>query len=371
MNSLLKICLIGLMLIPVPLFTQNKLQIAVLNLETLGLEETTAIALSERLRSELVATGAYRVIERNQMNTILREQGFQQSGCTSDACAVEIGKILNINRICAGSVARVGSIFTVSLRLIDVSTGEIVISVTEDCDCPIETLLTETMKKLALQLAGDTLPPPPSREGTLQIINPLTGTVVSLNGMMLTLDKDSLVVPSGKHRLTARKPGFEGFSSQFKIRPGEHLRIDLHLKPKTRPKALFRSLFLPGLGQHYQEKSLSGFMFNLFFVGSAGAAVLLDKQMTDKSDEYENLRESYTEAYSLSEIEQARKLMTERYDDIENLELQRNLAIGAAGVVWAWSMLDCWFRKPVYERKSALDLETRQDRTTLHFKYCF
>jgi curli biogenesis system outer membrane secretion channel CsgG len=52
-----------------------------------------SITMTDRLRNELVNSGAFTVIERSKMDEILQEQGLQQTGCTSDECAVEIGKL--------------------------------------------------------------------------------------------------------------------------------------------------------------------------------------------------------------------------------------------------------------------------------------
>lgn len=49
-----------------------------------------AKALTNRFRDELVTTDKYKVIERGKMDEILQEQAFQQTGCTSDECAVEV-----------------------------------------------------------------------------------------------------------------------------------------------------------------------------------------------------------------------------------------------------------------------------------------
>jgi TolB-like protein len=132
---------------------QPENQIAVLNLDPIGASVSESNTLTDRLRSELVNTNYFTVIERKEMDEILTEQGFQQSGCTSDPCAVEIGRLLNIRRICAGSIGKVGSTFTITLRMIDVETGVILFTVTEDCACPIEQVLTRSMKNLAVKLA--------------------------------------------------------------------------------------------------------------------------------------------------------------------------------------------------------------------------
>jgi TolB-like protein len=103
---------------------------AVNDFDNQGIARTEATVLSERFRASLQKTGAVRLIERGQMETILKEQGFQQSGCTSDACAVEVGQLLGVKKIVVGSVGVAGSYTVLSARVLDVATGEVVL--TED-----------------------------------------------------------------------------------------------------------------------------------------------------------------------------------------------------------------------------------------------
>ena len=65
---------------------EEKLNIAVMNLSGNGVSATDLGGLSNRLRSELFKTGKYSVIERGQMDQILKEQQFQMTGCTSQEC---------------------------------------------------------------------------------------------------------------------------------------------------------------------------------------------------------------------------------------------------------------------------------------------
>ena len=131
-----------------------KQRIAVLQLEADGVSNQESITLTNRLRSELVKTGSFTIIERGEMDEILKEQGFQLSGCTSDECAVEAGRLLNVRQIAAGSIGKVGALYTVAVRLIDVESGEILKTITEDCQCPIERVLTNSMRNAALKLSG-------------------------------------------------------------------------------------------------------------------------------------------------------------------------------------------------------------------------
>jgi len=83
--------------------------IAVGDLQPKGVESAAAGMISERLRTELIATGAFRVMERSQMDAVLKEQGFQQSGvCDNSECVVEMGQLLGVQQMLVGSVGRVG-----------------------------------------------------------------------------------------------------------------------------------------------------------------------------------------------------------------------------------------------------------------------
>jgi len=131
--------------------------VAVSDLAPQGIEASEAAVLSERLRAELIGTGAFQVMERSQMDQILKEQAFQQSGaCDQSGCAVEIGKLLSVERIVVGSVGRIGGLYSVQLRLLDVRTGSVLSSVGQDRSGRTEDLLNTTVPELAKRLAETT-----------------------------------------------------------------------------------------------------------------------------------------------------------------------------------------------------------------------
>jgi curli biogenesis system outer membrane secretion channel CsgG len=81
--------------------------VAVLDLTASGDLASVSPLLTDRLRSELLATGKFKVLERGQMQSIIQEQGFQASGaCNDDACVMQIGQMLGVDRMVAGSIGR-------------------------------------------------------------------------------------------------------------------------------------------------------------------------------------------------------------------------------------------------------------------------
>ncbi len=128
--------------------------IAVLTLEGKGITQQEAEILTERLRSALVQDGRYQVVERTQMETILAEQGFQQSGCMSNECLIQAGLILGVQQMVGGTVGKIGYSYAVDLRLFDVETSEIIKAVTRNYQGAVDGLLA-IMSEIAVELADD------------------------------------------------------------------------------------------------------------------------------------------------------------------------------------------------------------------------
>ena len=128
--------------------------IAVLDLETIGLNPGEATILTQRLTTKLISIGKYEVVERTNMDKILKEQKFQNSGCTDSECAVEIGQLLNTDFIVIGSVSEFGSMYSIDARLIDVAQGKGLISAEYSTENSIDYLLKSGVESIAYQLCG-------------------------------------------------------------------------------------------------------------------------------------------------------------------------------------------------------------------------
>jgi curli biogenesis system outer membrane secretion channel CsgG len=99
--------------------------------------------------TELVKSGKFRVVEREQLEALMREKNLTLSGDVDPSSAVRIGKLLGVNYILTGAVTEYGTtdkgahgsglrglpgfsagkrsfVAALNARLIDTSTGEIV-----------------------------------------------------------------------------------------------------------------------------------------------------------------------------------------------------------------------------------------------------
>jgi len=102
--------------------------IAVAGFEPQGVSANDAAIVSDMVRNRLVKEGTLSVVEKANMDRILAEQAFQQSGCTTSECAVKLGKVLNVRYLVVGSFGKLLDRYVVSLRVVDVETARVAYS---------------------------------------------------------------------------------------------------------------------------------------------------------------------------------------------------------------------------------------------------
>lgn len=106
---------------------EKKYTVAILDFNVIsGVQKIEAMALTSKFRGSLAKTQKYTVLERNEMETILKEQDVTLTDiCNTAECVVEVGKLLAAEKMIAGDIAKVGETYTIQIRLIDVTTSKI------------------------------------------------------------------------------------------------------------------------------------------------------------------------------------------------------------------------------------------------------
>lgn len=120
-----------------------------------GVKASEARLIADRLETELIQTSTYTVLERRRMDEILTEQGFQQSGsCDETSCGVQVGQLLGVDFIVTGSLGKVGSVYSLNVKMMDVGSGRILQSQAVDVEGDLSKVLTEGCHLLAGKLSG-------------------------------------------------------------------------------------------------------------------------------------------------------------------------------------------------------------------------
>lgn len=252
---------------------ENLPMIAVNDFVADGLQPSEARILTDRLRGELLNTKNFRVMERSQMDAILAEQGFQQSGaCNNDQCQVQVGQLLAVDRLVVGQVGKFGEMYTVSARIINVSSGEVVATAAVDHEGRLEGLLKERMFELAQKLVGNPAPIAATPVPTAASSTP------------------PAPIPAPAQLAQEPAPSKAPIEAQVQAPP-----------TKSRmPLYIVRGLLLVGA------------------VGGGVAGYLLDQDAEDMAKDYHPISTSQARQYQ---------------DDISSAETLRNIAFIAAGVL--------------------------------------
>ncbi len=104
----------------------------------------------------MIRHGQYQILERENIERILKEQGFQSTqNCEDTECSLEIGRLLAVKQIMTGSVSKLGNLYAINLRIIDVQSGRVVRDEYEDCICILETILTQSVPNVVNKILSD------------------------------------------------------------------------------------------------------------------------------------------------------------------------------------------------------------------------
>lgn len=137
-------------------------------LATTGTTGDEAAQIEAALATALQKTGKVRLLERSQADRIIVEQGFQASGaCETGSCAVEIGKLLGVERLVVGSLGKIDRTYQLNLRLVDVGTGEVLASSTRQGPAPLGRITRSLVDLASRDLVSGGAPPGDARPSGL------------------------------------------------------------------------------------------------------------------------------------------------------------------------------------------------------------
>jgi formylglycine-generating enzyme required for sulfatase activity len=120
-----------------PSYSQsNKPVLAIFNLQPVApIGEGESVQITQFIQEALFYSNSYEIVERAQIDKIVKEQKYQQSGLCDDACAVAIGRQLAATKIIIGTVGRLGAAYTIQIRMLDVESGKMerISSINQKC----------------------------------------------------------------------------------------------------------------------------------------------------------------------------------------------------------------------------------------------
>jgi TolB-like protein len=97
--------------------------LAVFDFQADGVDEAKARKISELIRTDIITSGKYSVVEKKAMDVIIKEQSSQVDLFHDEGSAVKIGKLLSAKKILIGTVMKLGGTTIINGRIVDIETG--------------------------------------------------------------------------------------------------------------------------------------------------------------------------------------------------------------------------------------------------------
>ncbi len=135
-------------------------QVAVINaVLAKGIDPTVAAPITDKIIEEMIRSGKFIVIDRTNVEQILKEKEFQlSSGVVRNEEMRQAGEYLGADFVVVANITRVGSTYVISSKMINVISGEIAVQFSAEKEGKIDVLLEvarEVGRGLATEVRGE------------------------------------------------------------------------------------------------------------------------------------------------------------------------------------------------------------------------
>lgn len=151
-------------------------------------------SFSESLTTALGQARQLELVERTQLDMVMREQGLGQSAFADEASAPRLGRLIGARHMLLGSYQKQGTRLQVSARLVDVETGRILSGQSVQLEGEYERLFT-LQSQLAGQLLsrlGQQVPSMAALEAELKVTATTSGAEQYQKGVLLARQQTDL-----------------------------------------------------------------------------------------------------------------------------------------------------------------------------------
>jgi hypothetical protein len=264
---------------------QTQRAIAVLDLKSRGLDSSVAENITDMVVKEVDRIGLFRIISMDEIRRMLEhEHDKRLLGCDDVTCLSEIGGALGVDLLMAGGVGKLGEIFIVNLKLIDVKRVRVISREERTVAGRVEYLMT-----ISREASRALLRPIMEQEsGMLEMTCNEEGAEVYLDDVVVgNTPLRALKTAGGYHSVRVNKKRFISYSKDVKVEPDKTVRLEVNLIPSKE----FIEEYESAAGTY---RALA-WTFTAVTVAAAGTATGLFVWNTGRIDSYNQDRKEWEE----------------------------------------------------------------------------
>lgn len=142
---------------PVPAQQDEYKTVAVLGFDATGMDRTVADEITDYLREKINEQDHIMLMSREGISKKLKEFPYLTGPFIEDQEIIRIGRALDVEKVIAGNIGKIGNLYTISVKLYDTGNGES-FELAESYEGPKELFLVNTIEKMAYDLAKQIAP---------------------------------------------------------------------------------------------------------------------------------------------------------------------------------------------------------------------
>ena len=208
--------------------TERKINTAFLGFNARDIPPSGADILSDLVREELIKSGKYNVIDREHTEYLLEEITFQHTDLTDQDSIASIGNLLGVEKLMIGTIGKLGDLSIITLRIIDVETGVIERTETEEFIGMMEELRKPV--RIAVQKLLDIEGIEVDRGTFIHVGSEPEGVNIYVDGLFEGSSPARIKVPGpGEYRVKLYAPGYEEWHQKVEVKDNSTFFVDARM----------------------------------------------------------------------------------------------------------------------------------------------
>jgi len=150
----MKLLIFFLLLLPAWILGDNP-RLSINELKSSSLKKSELVAVTEKLKQEILETEYYTVLERSDMEALMAEQMLRESELTEQNDSTQL-RPFSADLMLSGSVERIEKkTFMLNLKIVDISTGMIKKAVSDEFKGSLKKFLARGLKNVVKKLESE------------------------------------------------------------------------------------------------------------------------------------------------------------------------------------------------------------------------
>ncbi|MDZ7260822.1 MAG: PEGA domain-containing protein [candidate division KSB1 bacterium] len=199
---------------------EEKPRIAVLPLHdtnTAAKQEGYGEAIAGMLMTNLINGRIFQVVERTEIERMMKEMAFQISGAVDSETAKQIGQVLGVDILVFGSVAKFGTLVETDIRLVDTQSGQALLAehASSASGQEIRNMVDSLARRIEQRYLGRVM------ETVIINSNP-EGAIVYIDGVQEGNTPLTKNLPAGEHKVRISLENYQVWERTIQVVSGEN-----------------------------------------------------------------------------------------------------------------------------------------------------